>query len=341
MRNAFVGLGFHLKYTKSSQFFIDRMREDLGSLRVFTSDWNWVHLPHQVWDTVVFYQHIPPRDLLDAVTIRHVVLVPMYDDCPLDFAFWDRYRDCSVVCFSSTLAALLEGWGHRVHRVRYAPSVPAVMADWSRGPQKGFFWPRKADLSWAAIRPLLAGRDWESVHLHVTENSEVLTAGLSDQEKTRLNLTQTRWFAEKDDYLKVLATCQVFFAPRRTEGIGMSFLEAMAMGLAVVAPDGATMNEYIQDGVNGFLYDPAQPKVPDWSLAKACGQRARQTIEQLRAQWDQGRPALAAFLRQVPIVRPAGVWTRQAQKTRRPVVRLYFLFWLSGPLRWVKRTFFR
>jgi len=341
LRNAFVGLGFHFKYTKSTQFFIDRMREDLGSLKVFTSDWNWVHLPHHVWDTVVFFQHVPPRELLSAVTIRHVVLVPMYDDCPLDFAFWDRYSDCSVVCFSSTLAALLEGWGHRVLRVQYAPPIPAVRADWSRGAQRLFFWPRKADLPWAAVRPLLAGHEWESVHLHVTENGELLTAGLTDEEKARLHLTQTRWFAEKDDYVKALAACQVFLAPRRTEGIGMSFLEAMAMGLAVVAPDGATMNEYIQDGVNGFLYDPAHPKVPDWSKAEACGRQARQSIEEIRAQWDQGRPAFAAFLKESPVVRPVGVWTPEASRARRPVAWVYFWFWLSGPLRWVKRTFFR
>ena len=35
----------------------------------------------------------------------------------------------------------------------------------------------------------------------------------------------------------------------------MGFLKAMAMGRCVIAPNTPTMNEYIEDGINGFLYD--------------------------------------------------------------------------------------
>ena len=226
-------------------------------------------------------------------------------------------------------------------RVQYAPPVPELKADWSGGLRKVFFWPRKTDLGWSVIRPLLEGHPWQGLHLHVTEHEAVLTAGLTEAERAQFSITQTRWFAEKDDYVKALADCQVFLAPRRTEGIGMSFLEAMALGLAVVAPDGATMNEYIQHGVNGFLYDPAHPRVPDWSLAEACGKQARLSLQEIRTKWERDRPAFAAFLKQSPVVRRGGVWTPEASRARRPVAWLYFWFWLSGPLRWVKRTFFR
>ena len=40
----------------------------------------------------------------------------------------------------------------------------------------------------------------------------------------------------------------------------MSFLEAMAMGRAVIAPNQATMNEYIKNGENGYLYELNKPR---------------------------------------------------------------------------------
>jgi glycosyltransferase involved in cell wall biosynthesis len=43
-------------------------------------------------------------------------------------------------------------------------------------------------------------------------------------------------------------------APRRYEGIGMAFLEAMAMEMCVVAENQSTANEYILSGKNVILY---------------------------------------------------------------------------------------
>ncbi len=40
----------------------------------------------------------------------------------------------------------------------------------------------------------------------------------------------------------------------------MSFLEAMAMGKAVVAADNPTMNEYLTHNVNGYLFNPEDPR---------------------------------------------------------------------------------
>ena len=47
----------------------------------------------------------------------------------------------------------------------------------------------------------------------------------------------------------------IYIASRPYEGIGMSFLEAMADGRCVVAHDNTTHNEYIEHGKNGFLFD--------------------------------------------------------------------------------------
>ena len=69
-------------------------------------------------------------------------------------------------------------------------------------------------------------------------------------------------FLPKEEYLNRLSKCEIVIAPRMKEGIGMAFLEAMAMGKCIVAHDDATMNEYIQDGKTGILRDFRRPIKP-------------------------------------------------------------------------------
>lgn len=68
-------------------------------------------------------------------------------------------------------------------------------------------------------------------------------------------VTITNWFESKKELENLLLKSAVYFAPRYSEGIGMSFLDAMALGRCVVALNMPTMNEYITNGVNGYLYD--------------------------------------------------------------------------------------
>jgi glycosyltransferase involved in cell wall biosynthesis len=76
----------------------------------------------------------------------------------------------------------------------------------------------------------------------------------------------------------------------------MSFLEAMAMGLCVVAPNAPTMNEYIQNGVNGLLYDPENPKPLDFSRAHELGKAARLSVQKGHDAWTASKKEIVSFL---------------------------------------------
>ena len=45
--------------------------------------------------------------------------------------------------------------------------------------------------------------------------------------------------------MKLVKYSDVFISPRKQEGIGMSFLEAMSLGKYIIAINDSTMNEYI------------------------------------------------------------------------------------------------
>jgi glycosyltransferase involved in cell wall biosynthesis len=61
------------------------------------------------------------------------------------------------------------------------------------------------------------------------------------------------------DKADVFNLADVFFFPSSMEGFGLSVVEAMASGLAVVASDRGSIPELLADGDGGFLCDPAAP----------------------------------------------------------------------------------
>jgi glycosyltransferase involved in cell wall biosynthesis len=77
----------------------------------------------------------------------------------------------------------------------------------------------------------------------------------------------------------------------------MAFLDAMARGLCVVTPDRPTMNEYIEHGVSGLLFEPAAPTrlvVSNW---KAIGVAGRRKLERLSHNFDTDLKILRLFLK--------------------------------------------
>ena len=100
----------------------------------------------------------------------------------------------------------------------------------------------------------------------------------------------------KDEYLKEVAESQVFFAPRLYEGIGMAFIEAMAMGKCVVAPNNPTMSEYITHGYNGLLYNPKDPQPLDFSNIETICANARNYVSEGFAHWPASQQQMITFI---------------------------------------------
>ncbi|MDR2337819.1 MAG: glycosyltransferase [Deltaproteobacteria bacterium] len=78
-------------------------------------------------------------------------------------------------------------------------------------------------------------------------------------------MTYSNWFENKSDMTDLIKQAGIYIAPRKLEGIGISFLETMVMGKAVIAQDAPTMNEYIENGINVYLVDFNKPEPIDLS----------------------------------------------------------------------------
>ena len=62
-------------------------------------------------------------------------------------------------------------------------------------------------------------------------------------------------FLPKSEYLSLSEKCNVFIAPRKKEGIGITIVEAISKGMFVVGYNDSTMNEYVSDKKLGFIFD--------------------------------------------------------------------------------------
>lgn len=96
--------------------------------------------------------------------------------------------------------------------------------------------------------------------------------------RTRVESIANRGAAE--DYRHLLRQANILLAPRFLEGVGLSFLEALASGCAVLAPNAPTMNEYITHGEDGFLFRPVHVR-----SHLPLERKTRRLLEQ----WSHGR----------------------------------------------------
>jgi glycosyltransferase involved in cell wall biosynthesis len=70
---------------------------------------------------------------------------------------------------------------------------------------------------------------------------------------------RTHFLGIRDDVPDLLGAADLFVLPSRWEGLGLVFLEAMAVGLPVVATRISAVPEVVQDGETGWLVPAGDP----------------------------------------------------------------------------------
>ena len=307
-RIAYVDHSFHAK-TGSTQFLPDML-----SRRGHTVDFFWdegwkgedaVPFTHVAdYDVVIMFQcRCASRELYFRKLHPNVIHIPMLDafgihNGPRHHLGWylEFFQGCKILSFSSAVNAIVTGFGLRSFYIRYYPQPEACVPPVN--PPRAFFWIRHEDLvSWPIVRTLLSETRVDSINLHIAPDPGSPTPTLpTDAEIKKYNIATSTWFAEKRDLLDILERANIFFAPRREEGIGQSFLEAMARGQCVVAPDNGTMNEYILHGVNGLLYNPDHPSPLDFSRFAQLGETAQQSVAAGYERWRSAEDRLEEFI---------------------------------------------
>ena len=208
------------------------------------------------------------------LTGKRNVFVPMYDNEWASVWQWRRiaWSGVGVISFCQKVSDHARRCGVKnILDVRYFPEC-----DGSRWPQcdpkRVFLWERGEISRWTAERlfPPEAGYSFD-------------VKGADE-------------FLSREEYFNRMSRCGIVIAPRSKEGIGMAFLEAMAMGKCVVACDDATMNEYIAHGENGILFHLGDPKPVDEAMVRHVLENVGRSAAEFRARWLQDKAKINTFI---------------------------------------------
>ncbi len=296
-RLLFVDHSFHQK-TGSSKFFIDMLKARYQVTYVVDATWDQNQTikeqhTYNGYDIVVFWQQVNPR-IFKSINCKNIVYVPMYDGCSdrgLDY--WYAFRDIKIINFSKALELLLDRADFNTLPVKYFPK-PEGKPDAEEG--SCFFWQRINEINWPLVKGLLGNTGIDKVHIHRAVDPGQSFYPPSIEDINRYRMTFSDWFSSKDEYQKNMSSKQIYIAPRMREGIGLSFLEAMAAGRVVVAPNLPTMNEYITHMENGYLYDPYTPAPIGFKNLNRIAENALSTIIEGQRSWEIEKGKIFEFI---------------------------------------------
>ena len=251
-----VDHSYHVK-TKSSHFLIELLKKYFDITFISDNSWKGLQFPNlsvidESYIEVIFWQTLPPKSVISQIKNENLIIFPMYDangSSPKEF--WDQYSNFKIINFTKCLHNKLQSWGFDTIHIQYFPKPSKFIKNKKR---KVFFWQRINLININTVEKLL-GELKTIIHFHKSiDPGHSLTKPNTQQEK-KYCIEYSAWFKSQKEIIKKIQECDIYIAPREYEGIGMSFLEAMAMGKAVVAPNNPSMNEYIINNKTGYLYN--------------------------------------------------------------------------------------
>lgn len=303
----YIGHSYHNK-TKSSQFLQDILQSayDVEFCNVNPDEnnpeANLDYLSNQEFDVLVLFQVMLDIDILKSkLCYKYPVFFPMLDGSGfLENDFWEAYRDFNIINFSRTLHERLLHLGLSSYYIQYFPK-PFDSFEYGDSTHV-FFWQRMSELNIDLIEKLLRKIQINKIHIHKAldpfQEFKEPSKGIVEK------IEYSDWYETRDKMLKDVESCAIYIAPRPYEGIGMGFLEAMAMGRCVLAPDNPTMNEYIIHGSNGLLYDSHLPSAVKVNDIRKIQENAFEYIKSGYAQWEKDKYKIIDWL-EAPIQQTA------------------------------------
>lgn len=285
MKLLFVDHECHRK-TRSAEFFLEVIRKAFEVEEHYYS--KCYHIGQEVkamdGDIAVIWEFpISRRDFL--FIGKKNVFVPMYDNEWASYWQWKRiaWSGMGIISFCDKVTEHARRCGvTNILNIRYFPSLDGLPQE-QGDPKRVFLWERGEVCRDIAEK------------LFLPEDGYVFDVKGADE------------FLERDAYLARIAKCGIVIAPRLKEGIGMAFLEAMAMGKCVVAHDDATMNEYINDGENGILFNAKAPKPISGVTVLHVLENVGKSAAEMRAKWLEDAKKVVGFIFEQLPCRPSFV----------------------------------
>lgn len=306
MKIAFLGHELHRK-TKSSDFFVEFLKT-LGEVEHHYVRNEKFSLDDPIFeieaDIVVVWQ-LEFWALGFIQKGYRVLIAPMYDGSgsrPKEH--WQLFRGASFISFSLALHRQVQAAGCRSFLLKYFPEIEEEVLPKTFERKRVFLWQRRpsSGINLDLINRLF-GRAVDGVHIHLAADpGEPKYEPLDFSLDYPFTVSFSSWFDNRADLTSIINSCNIYIAPRPSEGIGMGFLEAMANGSVVFAHDLPTHSEYIANWMNGVLFHKDNTRdVPlDPNALANMSKHAITTCRIGRESYEATLPAVAKFINTTP-----------------------------------------
>jgi len=294
----FIGHSYHNK-TKSTGFLVDYLKQYFDVEIILDESWLGekpfpdLSFIDNSYLCVIFFQNLPELELLRSIKHENIVYFPMYDSVGLDYDYWKYYENLRIINFSKTLDNIHAGLGFDSLYIKYFPKPQEFIPG---NKNEIFFWQRISKVNINTIIKLFENDDLK-IHIHkaIDPNHQFIQPGEEDEKKYQI--TYSDWFETKEDMWNLIKQKCIYISPREFEGIGLSFLEAMAMGKAVVAVNNPTMNEYIEDKKTGYLFNLSDPQKISLANIEQAQRNAYRYICDGYLLWEQNKHEIIDFIK--------------------------------------------
>lgn len=308
----FIAHSYHKK-TRSYDFIVDYLKNFYEVELLFEEEWetgkelNWASL-NNAYKAVIIFQMFPDKpEFLKKITNNNIIFLPMYDHVKKwNFKKWYICKDIKIVSFSSTLYKKLQNWGFNSIYVQYFIEPK----EFSPGNEdEVFFWQRHTKININIIKKIFKNSDVR-IHMHKAIDPGQNFIQPTKEDEERFKIKYSEWFDTKEEMADFIKTKGIYIAPRFLEGIGMSFLEAMAQGKIVIANNQPTMTEYIKNSKTGFLCNFRYPKAIKLSNIKEMQQNTYDYSKAGYEKWIIDRENIIKMIEQEPQKNELNLWTK-------------------------------
>lgn len=305
MNILFVDHEAHLK-THSADFFLEILRESFDVKTFYYKKVYRFSIPDEdvAWaDVIILWEFLYNRYDL-GVPGKRCIFVPMYDNEWGSKWQWKRIAASGMPIISFCEAISRHAKKHGVANIldlRYFPN-PADLPQERGEPKRIFLWER-GEISRSTTEAILPPSNGYT-----------------------FDVKKANEFMPREEYLRRLSKCEIVIAPRMKEGIGMAFLEAMAMGKCVIANDDATMNEYIEDGKTGILCNFRSTLAPiPYKEIGVVLSNVKSVMKSIYKRWESDKATIKQFIKSAATLPPLRMGSVQSNLR-------YILFLLEGTL---------
>jgi glycosyltransferase involved in cell wall biosynthesis len=211
-------------------------------------------------EPVVFCQRPPTSEILSAPGAK-LIWIPMWDNVAVNWVsdeWWASLpKSLRVVALSEKVAQKAGKAGLPTLSLRYHKD-PSLFDEvsWRNG-RTLFYWNRTGLFGPNFMKKLCTILDVQELYFRGSVDPKIAGDAAYDL-PSKIGKTivhKVSRFDSQEDYFELLRRCNLYLAPRALEGVGLTFLEAMAGGCTVMAYNAPTMNEYIRHGEDGLLFN--------------------------------------------------------------------------------------